>query len=254
MLEIICFRVFREGDLFSRSNRWLAIPRDTWLRMRAKASTILRGVPVHETWLSPKHAEDRDQWMERRQVRRGRAWPRIVRSTFRYPGFRTAAKKCVGINDSLKVDSACANRTRESADGFGAASAEADVAELRGGENVRGGKKWVRRRASRNGLPKALTKRPARVVAPFTVTCWPRIARVASSKPFQQPGTRRPGSASMLAANAGSPLRLCAMAAQSAFRSNMARMRSTIKKSECGSPNSMRTRSTERGSSRETSK
>ena len=55
-----------------------------------------------------------------------------------------------------------------------------------------------------NGLPNVLAMRPASKVAPFTVTCWPRMARTASSNPFQLPGTRNPGSAWMLAVSAGS--------------------------------------------------
>jgi hypothetical protein len=35
--------------------------------------------------------------------------------------------------------------------------------------------------------------RPAMVVADFTVTCWPRMARRANSKPLNAPGTRNPG-------------------------------------------------------------
>ena len=35
--------------------------------------------------------------------------------------------------------------------------------------------------------------RPRIVRAPATDTCWPTIARTASSKPSAQPGTRRPG-------------------------------------------------------------
>ena len=52
----------------------------------------------------------------------------------------------------------------------------------------------VSRFNSGNGVaidsPKASTKRPAMVVAAFTVTCWPRIARRPISKPSKAPGTR----------------------------------------------------------------
>ena len=43
-----------------------------------------------------------------------------------------------------------------------------------------------------NGSPNAATKRPAMVVAAATVTCWPRMARRPSSKPWKAPGTRKP--------------------------------------------------------------
>src|SRR6266702_4332321 len=41
--------------------------------------------------------------------------------------------------------------------------------------------------------PNIAAKRPAMVRAAATVTCWPRIARTAVSKPSNAPGTRRPG-------------------------------------------------------------
>ena len=44
-----------------------------------------------------------------------------------------------------------------------------------------------------SGSPNAAAKRPATVRAAATVTCWPRIARTATSKPSNAPGTRRPG-------------------------------------------------------------
>jgi len=47
-------------------------------------------------------------------------------------------------------------------------------------------------------FPKALTKTGQRGGC-FHGNLLPRMARVASSKPFQQPGTRSPGSASTLA-------------------------------------------------------
>src|SRR6266545_2443153 len=41
--------------------------------------------------------------------------------------------------------------------------------------------------------PNIAAKRPATVRAAATVTCWPRIARTAISKPSNAPGTRKPG-------------------------------------------------------------
>ena len=43
------------------------------------------------------------------------------------------------------------------------------------------------------GSPNVAAKRPATVRAAATVTCWPRIARTAISKPSNAPGTRKPG-------------------------------------------------------------
>ena len=61
--------------------------------------------------------------------------------------------------------------------------------------------KWPGEGASRfrfakgvvNGCPYFVDRRPARVVAPTTLTCWPRTARTASSKVLHAPGTRNPG-------------------------------------------------------------
>ena len=43
----------------------------------------------------------------------------------------------------------------------------------------------------------------AKVVAPLTDICWPKIARIENSKISQQPGKRRPGNFSITAANVG---------------------------------------------------
>jgi len=58
--------------------------------------------------------------------------------------------------------------------------------------------------APSTGSPKTATKRPASVVAPFTLTCWPITARIASSKPSKAPGTRSPGCRATTGAIAGS--------------------------------------------------
>ena len=46
---------------------------------------------------------------------------------------------------------------------------------------------------SERGSPSRRARRPARVDAPFTVTCCPRMARTASSNGSHAPGTRSPG-------------------------------------------------------------
>ena len=43
------------------------------------------------------------------------------------------------------------------------------------------------------GSQNASTRRQAIVVAAFTVTCWPRMARRPISNPLNAPGTRVPG-------------------------------------------------------------
>jgi len=85
--------------------------------------------------------------------------------------------------------------------------------------------------------PNAFAIRPASVVAALTLICWPRIARTANSKPFQQPGTRKPGAALTRRARSGSLPKHRTISLESAFRSNIARIRWMIKNKERGSPN-----------------
>ena len=75
------------------------------------------------------------------------------------------------------------------------------------------------------GSPNAVTNRPARVLAAFTVTCCPRIARNPISNPLKAPGTRRPGFALTAAARRGSLRSRFAMTSGRASRSNNARVR-----------------------------
>ena len=69
------------------------------------------------------------------------------------------------------------------------------------------------------GSPNASANRAANVVAPRTLTCWPRIARNPRSKPSNAPGTRSPGSRSTSGPSRGSAPRWVAIAAGSASRS-----------------------------------
>ena len=102
------------------------------------------------------------------------------------------------------------------------------------------GKSRVSPFGAENGFPNLLIRRPASVVAPLTVTCCPRIARVASSNPSQHPGMRRPGSFPNLFANNTSFCKVLEIEAQSALRSNIFRIRSTTMNRNCGSPISIR--------------
>ena len=63
----------------------------------------------------------------------------------------------------------------------------------------------------------------ASTVARCTLTCWPKIARVAPSKASQTPGTRSPGAASTKGASVGA--KWASIAAGSASKSNRRRMR-----------------------------
>ena len=87
----------------------------------------------------------------------------------------------------------------------------AGACRWRRGRAVRVGQRGRGRREPRkrakgvsNGSPKRAASRPARVVAPATLTCWPSTARTASSNTSHAPGTRRPGCARTDAASAGS--------------------------------------------------
>jgi hypothetical protein len=77
-------------------------------------------------------------------------------------------------------------------------------------------------------VPNRLARRPAMVVAAATDTCWPRMARTASSKPSHAPGVRRPGCRFRTGPSQGSLPRCFAMTLGWASRSNMRRTRSTI--------------------------
>ena len=99
------------------------------------------------------------------------------------------------------------------------------------------GKMWVRPAGVEKEYPKDLARRPASAAAPLTVICCLKTARTASSNPFQHPGTRIPGAASILLASAPSARKADAIVDQSAFTSNIARIRSTMKNSARGSPN-----------------
>jgi hypothetical protein len=67
--------------------------------------------------------------------------------------------------------------------------------------------------------------RPAMVVADFTVTCWPRMARRANSKPLNAPGTRNAGLALTDGPKTLSLARCSAMISGRAFKSNRSRRR-----------------------------
>src|ERR1700733_7470445 len=55
--------------------------------------------------------------------------------------FAKTLQKCVGVNDPLKVDFACANGASQRANGFGSCSGPPDVGKLGVGESFRRGKK-----------------------------------------------------------------------------------------------------------------
>ena len=92
------------------------------------------------------------------------------------------------------------------------------------------GKRCVRpgRAAGPSGSPKRAASRPASVLAPRTVTCWPSTARTATSKGSQAPGTRSPGRRASEAASLGSRASWAAIGSGSASRSKRRRTRDTI--------------------------
>ena len=70
------------------------------------------------------------------------------------------------------------------------------------------------------GSPNAAPTRPAIVVAAFTVTCWPMMARNPISNPLKAPGTRMPGLLSTSGAMSLSLHNCAAMISGRASRSN----------------------------------
>ena len=79
---------------------------------------------------------------------------------------------------------------------------------------------------SPSGSPQRLAMRPVIVVAAATEICCPTIARIASSNPFQAPGTRSAGQRSTHGRSSRSRRRCSRMTAGSAPRSNTRRARS----------------------------
>ncbi|MNN40876.1 hypothetical protein D3C81_1549650 [compost metagenome] len=94
------------------------------------------------------------------------------------------------------------------------------------------GKTWVRPAgwpsSTCKGGPWCATSLPASLIAALTVICWPSMARTASSKPSQPPGTRSPGRAPINLAISGSQASCSSMASGSAPRSNTRRKRAMI--------------------------
>ena len=90
------------------------------------------------------------------------------------------------------------------------------------------GNTCVRPSCGRASAPCAATSLPPRRIAATTVICWPSTARIASSKPSQAPGMRKPGRAAVSAASTGSCDSCAAMAAGSLSRSNCRRRRAMI--------------------------
>ena len=88
----------------------------------------------------------------------------------------------------------------------------------------------ARRRPARPrpAAPQARASAPASCRPASTVTCWPRIARAAISKPSQPPGTRRPGRSLISGASNGSRARCAPIAVTSAPTSNRRRTRAMI--------------------------
>ena len=79
--------------------------------------------------------------------------------------------------------------------------------------------------------------RPSVVRAPATDTCWPTIARTASSNPSVVPGSRVPGAERTARQSAGSPASTSSIASGSASRSNRRRdARTTLASSGTSSP------------------
>ncbi len=104
------------------------------------------------------------------------------------------------VNAILPLQTACAKERMQRARALGSPILERSLAANFSGV----GKICVSPWLTTTGVPNARTSLPDRVVAPATVTCWPRMARTASSNPSQQPGIRRPGRDAIRLASMGS--------------------------------------------------
>ncbi len=148
-----------------------------------------------------------------------------------------ARQQRVGVRIELEPDRAVANCARELAYRLRLPARHVQARQIGSGKNCRGWKHVRNTAAPAMRSPSVAAIWPAmRVARRVVVRCF-RIASVASSCAFQHPGARKPGSSSSIVANAASARSVCTMAAQSALRSNMARIRSMIGNSERASPN-----------------
>src|SRR5579884_1707817 len=144
--------------------------------------------------------EDQGRSMEKRQGLPKLAMRRIAPSTYQFLEFHTTGLQTLRSPNAVQIGLAVADSARESANGFRAGRGHANLANFRFGKYLRFPEKTNEAVFSAKFLSQ--TSRPdARPVAPLTVTCCPRIARVASSKLSQQPATRMPGSPCNFSAN-----------------------------------------------------
>ena len=125
------------------------------------------------------------------------------------PGCRCSAPDCTAwASDRIACCRCLTMPRRPNASGDSAASVAAS------------GKQRSKPSGARaSGMPQWSTSRAVRVRAAFTVICWPKMARTASSSPSRVPGTRMPSLPAKSGHNIGS------IAAGSASRSSQARMR-----------------------------
>ena len=213
-------RVKASGRAVGHDSRREVKPRSTgtsW-RKRARGAKHRNGSGAHAHSLNPTRAADRHRRRGRHPARRAPSLPRTVRVHLPIP--RIADRRARNSSTSTMRSklmwpsaAALARARMVSARAFGtpirATSAPASVS----GE----GNRYLMLPTDGMGCPKVLTNRPASSVAPLTVICWPKMARVASSNPSQQPTTRSPGCNSIRSRKIGSVRRLRTMFGQSAY-------------------------------------
>ena len=116
------------------------------------------------------------------------------------PGNATQrSAKSSSVRSVRKSTPAIDHRARYRAHRVGASTGQADHGQVGIGQCIRCREQMFRvlgRTPDGNGCPKRCASLAASVRAAATLTCWPRIARTAISKPSQPLGRRRPGPAS----------------------------------------------------------
>ena len=177
--------------------------REAWRRRRARGARLRRGAPARRRRPRARGA-GRDRRPGRRPARAARASRCRRRSTRRHPAAPAArARVASGSAPGSSCELALGDAARQRADRPGARAGQADRGDVRLRQQLRrSGTRASAQRRSPQGrtrpgsfVPNCATSFPARRVAAATLTCWPRIARTASSKPSSAPGTRMPGAA-----------------------------------------------------------
>ena len=210
-------------------------PRDAGRRTRARAATAPRGASRSAgVGRAPRAVGGAAQQADVARRERVRLAQRADRDVLRGP--LADAADGAQARDRLFDRPERAEELRIRHGGLGerderraARAGHAERPQVRGRHPLRRtGTSATARPARRSSVsPQSATSWPASFRAATTVTCWPRIARTASSKPSQAPGARRPGRCATSGRRNGSRERCAPIVSMSAPTSNTRRTRAS---------------------------